>query len=136
MAGDPAERERVIAALERELGLRPEIALACLHGSFLAGGPHRDIDVAVWLDPSRVAREDRDRYVLDLSVALHLGLREPVDVRALNDAPLAFRYSALKGRPLVVRDQEFIDDMRARTWDEYFDFLPFARQFLREVLGE
>jgi len=26
--------------------------------------------------------------------------------------------------------------MRARTWDEYFDFLPFARQFLREALSE
>jgi hypothetical protein len=26
--------------------------------------------------------------------------------------------------------------MRARTWDEYFDFLPFARQYLREALRE
>jgi len=25
--------------------------------------------------------------------------------------------------------------MRARIWDEYFDFLPFARQYLREALG-
>jgi hypothetical protein len=92
--------------------------------------------VAVWLDPSRVAREDWGRYGLDLSVALHLGLRHDVDVRVLNDAPLAFRYQALRGRPLVVRDREFLDELRERTWDEYFDFLPFARQYLREALSE
>lgn len=116
--------------------MRPEIVFAYLHGSFLAGGAYRDIDLAVWLDPSRVARRDRQRYALDLSVDLHLGLKQPVDVRALNDVPLAFRYQALKGRPLLVRDQEFLDEVRARTWDEYFDFLPFARRYLREALSE
>ena len=83
-----------------------------------------------------MARADRDRYALDLSVALHLKLRRPVDVRALNDASLAFRYHALEGEPLLVRDGEFLDEMRARTWDEYFDFLPFARRYLREALSE
>ena len=136
MAKDGEERERLVAALQHELAARPEIVCACLHGSFLAGAAYRDIDVAIWLDISRVARGDRDRYALDLSVALHLRLKQPVDVRALNDAPLAFRYHALKGRPLLVRDQELLDEVRARTWDEYFDFLPFARQFLREALSE
>jgi hypothetical protein len=63
-------------------------------------------------------------------------LRQPIDVRVLNDASLAFRYHALKGKPLVVRDAEFTDEVRARTWDEYFDFLPFSRQHLREALIE
>ena len=136
MAQDPPERESLVAALRQALEARPEVALACLHGSFLVGGAYRDIDVAVWLDPSLVAREERARYALDLSVTLHLDLGQPVDVRALNDAPLGFRYHALNGRPLVVRDQEFLDELRARTWDEYFDFLPFARQYLREALSE
>jgi hypothetical protein len=57
-------------------------------------------------------------------------------VRALEDAPLAFRYHALRGRPLVVRDESFLGELRARTWDDYFDFQPFARQYLREALGE
>jgi hypothetical protein len=69
-------------------------------------------------------------------VGLHLALKVPVDVRVLNEAPLTFRYHALKGEPLVVRDRELLDEMRARTWDEYFDFLPFARRYLREALGE
>jgi len=136
MATDSRERESLVAALQRGLEDRPEIVFAYLHGSFLAGTAYRDIDVAIWLDTSRVARQDWNPYALDLSVALHLSLRQPVDVRALNSAPLAFRYHALTGEPLVVRDQEFLDEMRARTWDDYFDFLPFARQYLREALRE
>ncbi|HEU5319448.1 MAG TPA: nucleotidyltransferase domain-containing protein, partial [Methylomirabilota bacterium] len=115
---------------------RSEIVLAVLHGSFLRGGPYRDVDVAVWLDPGRLSRADRFRYALALSVDLHLQLGRPIDVRVLNDAPLAFRYHALRGRPLVTRDETFLDELRARTWDDYLDFRPFARQYLREALGE
>lgn len=136
MRCDNSAREHLEEAIRHELEARPEIAFAYLHGSFLAGGDYRDIDVAVWLDPARVASDDRERYALDLSVALHLGLKQPVDVRALNDASLAFRHHALKGRLLMARDREFLDELRARTWDEYFDFLPFAHRYLREALSE
>jgi len=122
--------------LQRELEVRPEVVLALLHGSFSKGGAYRDIDVAVWLDPERLSPDERFRYALDLSVHLHLQLGSPIDVRVLNDAPLAFRYHVLRGRPLVVRDERFLDDLRARTWDDYFDFQPFARQYLREALSE
>ncbi len=122
--------------MHRELEVRPEVVLALLHGSFSKGGAYRDIDVAVWLDPERLSPDERFRYALDLSVHLHLQLVSPIDVRVLNDAPLAFRYHALQGRPLVVRDERFLDDLRARTWDDYLDFQPFARQYLREALSE
>ena len=122
--------------MRSELEARPEIVLALLHGSFPKGGAYRDIDVAVWLGPDRLPRDERFRYALDLSVQLHLRLGCPVDVRVLDDAPLAFRYHALQGRPLVVRDEKFLDELRARTWDDYLDFQPFARQYLREALGE
>jgi hypothetical protein len=69
-------------------------------------------------------------------VHLQLGLGLPIDVRVLNDAPLAFRYHALQGTPLVARDGEFLDELRARTWDDYLDFQPFARRYLREALNE
>jgi uncharacterized protein len=71
-----------------------------------------------------------------VSVRLHLRLGCRIDVRVLNDAPLAFRYHALQGRPLVVRDEALLDEVRARTWDDYIDFLPFARTYLREALSE
>jgi predicted nucleotidyltransferase len=131
-----ADRERIVARLKRELEARSEVVLALLHGSFPRDGAYRDIDVAVWLDPARLSRDERFRYALDLSVGLHVQLRCPIDVRVLNDAPLSFRYHALQGHPLVTRDEGFLDELRARTWDDYLDFRPFARQYLREALSE
>jgi predicted nucleotidyltransferase len=136
MARSEPDREQIVGRLQRELEARPEIVLALLHGSFLQGGTYRDIDVAVWLDPGPLSRAERFRYALDLSVHLDLQQGCPIDVRVLNDAPLAFRYHALRGRPLVVRDEKFLDGLRERTWDDYLDFQPFARQYLRETLSE
>jgi len=136
MARSERDHERIVVRLRRELEVRPEIVLAVLHGSFEQGGTYRDIDVAVWLDPQRISRDEHFRYALDLSVHLQLELERPVDVRVLNEAPLAFRYHALRGRSLVVRDEAFLDVLRERTWDDYLDFQPFARQYLREALSE
>ena len=136
MARSEEDRERIVARLKRELEARPEIVLALLHGSFLEGGAYRDIDVVIWLGAERFSQDERFRYALDLSVQLHLALGFPVDVRVLDDAPLAFRYHALGGRPLVVRDETLLDDLRARTWDDYIDFQPFAREYLRGALSE
>jgi predicted nucleotidyltransferase len=130
------DREQLRSRLARDLDVRPEILLALLHGSFEQGQRFRDVDVVVWLDPARLSRDERFRVALDLSVELQLTLGHPVDVRVLNDAPLGFRYHALGGSPLVVRDQEFLAELRARTWDEYLDFQPFARRYLREALSE
>jgi len=130
------DREQLRSRLAGDLHARPEILLALLHGSFARGAAFRDIDVAVWLDPLRLSKDERFRFALDLSVELRLALEHPVDVRVLNDAPLGFRYHALAGSPLVVRDEGFLDELRARTWDEYLDFQPFARRYLREALSE
>jgi len=129
------DRAALIDAIRSELERRQEIRWAYLHGSFLEAGPYRDIDVALWVEPTPGHPPEWRRYELDLSVALYLATRQPVEVRVLNDAPLAFRYHALKGQPLLVRDWERLDEVRARTWDDYFDFLPFARQYLREALS-
>jgi predicted nucleotidyltransferase len=129
-------REHVRSRLARDLDARPEILVALLHGSFARGEAFRDVDIAVWLDPARLSMDERFRFALDLSVELRLTLGYPVDVRVLNEATLGFRYHALAGSPLVVRDTEFLAELRARTWDEYLDFQPFARRYLREALSE
>ena len=134
MRDESAERAHVADALRNQLASRAEILFAYLHGSFVGGGSYRDIDVAVWLDPSRVPSAARLSYALELAVHLQTALKQTVDVQVLNEAALAFRYHALDGVPLVVRDGELRDEVMARTWDEYIDFQPFARQYLREVL--
>lgn len=135
MSASVAERAKLTEAIRQRLQASPEVVFAYLHGSFVTERPYRDIDVAVWLDPERVPSPDWTRYALDLSTSLHLQLRVPVDVQVLNAAPIAFRYRAQTGQPLIMRDPEFLAEFRARTWDDYFDFLPFARQYLREALG-
>jgi predicted nucleotidyltransferase len=130
----PQDREKLTEALRRQLQGRPEVVFAVLHGSFVAGGPYHDIDVAVWVVPSARPATGWQRYAVALAAELTVALDAPVDVQVLNEAPLAFRYHALNGRLLVARDEEFFHDLRERTWDDYFDFLPFARENLRGML--
>ena len=129
------ERERLGEALAQELLVRPEIVFAYLHGSFVESGRFRDLDLAVYVDLHRAGCSSSYEYENVLSVKLTLAMGMPVDVRLLNNASLAFRYHALKGRVLVARNVEVLDDFRARTWDDYIDFDPFAKQYLREVLS-
>jgi uncharacterized protein len=129
-------RDRLKRRLEGLLWGRPEILAGILHGSFEAGGPFRDVDVALCIDPDRIGTTTLREYETDLGVRLSADIGVPIDIRVLNDAPVAFRYHALKGTVLLVREADFLDDLRARTWDEYCDFAPFARRYLREVIGE
>ena len=130
------QRERLIRQLRDQVQNRPEIFFALVHGSILAGGPFRDVDLALYLEPGAIQREAFRDYELEQGVRWSEDLGLPVDVRLLNDAPVGFRYHALRGAVLFVQDEEFLDEFRARTWDEYCDFAPFARRYFHEVVGE
>jgi uncharacterized protein len=132
----PDERERLVQQLKPILSSRSELVFAYLHGTFLGGEPFRDVDLAVyvtWLPERKLSLR---QYELDLSVELTQQMRVPVDVRVLNDATMGFRYHVFKGRLLLVKDGELLDDVRARAWDDYFDFAPFARRYFSEAIGE
>jgi hypothetical protein len=129
------QRDRLIQQLRDLLRNRPEILFALLHGSFLAGGLFRDVDLALYLEPGAIQREAFRDYELEQGVRWSEALGLPVDVRLLNDAPVSFRYHALRGTVLFVQDEELLDEFRARTWDEYCDFAPFARRYFQEVIG-
>ena len=128
------DREALVLALQRELEGRPEIVFAIAHGSFVSAASYRDIDVAVWVLPASRPDTGWHRYAVGLAAELTVALDATVDVQVLNESPLAFRYHALNGRLLLARDEEFFHDLRERTWDDYFDFLPFARENLRGML--
>ncbi len=130
------QRDRLIGRLQALFRGRPEILVGILHGSFHSGGPFRDVDVALYIDPGRIESTTFREYETDLGVRLSGEIGLPIDIRVLNDAPVAFRYHALKGTVLLVREADFLDELRARTWDEYCDFVPFARRYLREAIGE
>ncbi len=128
-------RGRLIQQLKDLLQQRPEILIALLHGSFLTGGAFRDVDLALFVDPKAIVKEPFRNYELEQGVRWSTDLGMPIDVRLLNDAPVTFRYHALKGTVLLVRDINVLEELRARTWDDYCDFAPFARRYLREVMS-
>jgi predicted nucleotidyltransferase len=129
------ERDHLITRVKALLHGRTEVLVALLHGSFLTGGEFRDVDLALYLGPEIRGETFRD-YELEQGVRWSAEVGVPIDVRVLNDAPLTFRHHALKGTVLLARDEDFVDELRARTWDEYCDFAPFARRYLREAIGE
>lgn len=129
------------AQLQKELrdllGQRGEIQVACVHGSFLGDLGFRDVDIALWVDAERVARERALDYELDLSLWLEGRLSQPipVDVKVLNYAPLGFRYAASHGIPLFLRDPEAWYSFQEETWRDYWDFQPLADAMLRDLLS-
>lgn len=134
----PEEKERIARLLEEALAAEPDVVFAYLHGSFVEGEGFRDIDVAVFLDPLPRDVWRREAELADrLEAALHrAGLRFPVDVRALNGAPPAFRAAAIRPRWIpFCRDDDRRSDFEAATWSEYFDVRRLHEEYLREVLS-
>lgn len=127
-------RDEIVAQIAQALAERPEIVFAYLHGSFVESRPFRDIDVAVWVDPAAVGARHPVDYEIDLGLAVQQRVRMPVDVKRLNEAPLAFRYHATRGRAVLSRDEEARDAWVERTRDAYWDFQPVARRHLVELL--
>jgi predicted nucleotidyltransferase len=122
--------------LRQLLDQRQEIRFACLHGSFLEPQGFRDVDVAVWVDPSAVPKEKALSYAFTLSAWLERRISLPVDVQVLNDASLGFQYEATKGEPILVRDEDEWCDFRERLWRDHWDFAPLAREALLDLLGQ
>lgn len=123
------EKEKIITVIKDFFSNRKEVVFAYLHGSFIEGEVFRDIDVAVYL-----SREEGTEYEISNSVKLESILRMPVDIKVLNNAPLAFKYHATRGLLIICRDDEQREEFVEGTWDEYQDFKPVALMHLKEVL--
>lgn len=114
---DDEERRRVAERLKAELLGEEAVALAFLFGSFLEGGPFRDVDVAVYLARDLDMLEARV-YADDLASRLSRAIGLPVDVVVLNYAPGWLRRRALRGVELVVRDEFLFAALWANVLDE------------------
>ncbi len=87
------------------------VVFAYVHGSFVERDSFRDLDVAVWIRiPSKAFY-----YTVDFSAKLEVEIGVPVDVQALNEAPLPFKhYVFTRGRLLFSKD----NNLRLRLIDE------------------
>lgn len=127
--------EKVKEALAEYFSQRKEILFAYIHGSVLERPNPNDIDVAVYVDESLVPKDKVMDYELRQSVLLDRVLRGEVDLKVLNYCSAAFRYHASAGELVFCRDDEARYTFLENTWREYFDYLPYARQYLRDILG-
>ena len=124
------ERERTIHQIEAALATRVGVVFALVFGSFLDQEAFRDIDLAIWT----LAAADPGE---DVAVAAELSgtLGMPVDVRRINVAPVPFLFHALRGRPVLVRDEQLLADLMERTARQYHDLAPLLRRATREAFA-
>ena len=130
---EAGERSKVVRALTAALELEPDVVFAYLHGSFPTGGGFHDVDVGIRLAAPADQRLTRS---LDLATRLTREAGFPVDVRVLDNAPLAFRFHVFRtGRLLLGRDDELLADCMERTTREYLDIAPLLRRATVEAFG-
>ena len=123
-----------LEAIKAVLEMQPEILFAMLSGSATETPKFRDLDVGLYVDREQVPASAEVDYAFNLAERLTEQIAYPVDVRIINNAPLDFRYNVSRGQALVINHPEIYYHFLERTWDEYFDFEPIARQYLRERL--
>jgi predicted nucleotidyltransferase len=129
----PEERTRIAAAIAAALNGEPTVDFAYLHGSFLDTQPFHDIDVAVMLTSD--AGPDITGAALALGDRLERIVKHPIDVRALNRAPLTFQFKAARGRLLVCRDDDRVATFVEHLLPRYFDLAPRLDRATREAFA-
>ena len=119
--------------LAAALSVDPRVDFAYLHGSFLDTLPFHDIDVAVMFTSE--AEPDITGAGLALGDQLERLVGHPVDVRALNGAPLTFQFKAARGRLLACRDEIRVATFVERLLPRYFDLAPRLDRAIREAFA-
>jgi len=115
------------------------VSLAYLYGSAAAGQatPLSDVDVAL------VASEEIDPYQqlktelrIETQLAEQANIRN-AEVRIINEAPLPMRGQvACRGILLYCSDEEARVRFETFTRDEYFDYMPIARQLRQAFFAD
>lgn len=124
---DDEGRERVVQLIADLVRAREEIVFAYVHGSFVKEKAFRDVDVAVY------SREPVDpvHYESDLSYELADRTGLPVEVRVINEAPVAFQMAVLRdGRRLVARGEEVLADFIVSVGRRYREHRHFRDLYL------
>ena len=106
---------------------RPEVLEAYLFGSHAQGKaqPHSDVDIAVYIDESRVERSAFG-YRAQLTTVVIAGLHfNDIDLLVLNHAPPVLYYHVLRdGIRVLSRDLMETTTREGRAISRYCDFVP------------
>lgn len=123
-------RHHLVKRLIRELTGDSSISFAYLFGSSLDASSVHDIDVGVYLRGT-----EPHAYSAALSSRLSKALGLPVDVRVLNDAPTTFLYHVVRGKLLVVHDENLLTSLIEDVSRRYLDIEPLLRQATKDAFA-
>jgi len=129
---DEPRRSEIKSIMAETLAARDDIGFAYLFGSFVDGrDAFRDIDLGVWFRQGD--RSSHFQEGIELSVQLTRKTTIPIDVRPLNEAPVTFVHTVLKGELLDNSDDDLRCKVTEQTLREYLDMQPLLERALREA---
>jgi len=131
---DKKSKDKIIDEIASYLDrYHPELQTAYVFGSFISDESFSDIDIGL-LTSSPIS--DRLTYELNLEIGIEMHIKLPVDIRVLNKAPLSFCYSVIRNKKVILdRDANFRAEFESIVLRQYFDFFPFHKRYLSEVLN-
>lgn len=128
----PEEKERLSKELSAGLSHEPGILFVYLYGSFVTGEAFRDIDVGLYT----YDRKDFS-YESDLSFELSKAIGHEVEVKVINDAPVAFQMAVIsEGRLLFSGDDDVRTDFIEDVGRRYREYAHFRTIYLEAVGAE
>ena len=125
--------ENLIKILEKFFSKSKEegVLFCYLFGSFAYQNfnSKSDVDIAVFLDKEK--NEDFFKTRLELIANLSRLLKREADVVILNNAKsILFKYAILReGKLVFAKDAERMVDFEMKVLRDYYDFLPFSKEY-------
>ncbi len=129
---EASERERITQAIKARIEREPVVLFAYLHGSFITGADFRDIDVGIFtVAPKGFA------FDAELSHELSAELGQEIEIRALNQAPVAFQMAVIRdGLLLFSRDEDARKGLIEDAGRRYREYAHFRNIFMEAVGAE
>jgi len=100
-----------------------------LFGSQISGKTHihSDIDICV------IGEKEEDEKLEDELLEF---MTDNLEVIYFWRLPIWVKFRVLReGKPLIIKDKNFVDECKIKTMNEYFDYQPTLNKFCMETLG-
>lgn len=127
------EKEKITKSISSYIRKRKEIVTAYFFGSYVSGQQFGDIDIGALVlnEPDNPLE-----YEFELEIKIEELVKISVDVRVLNKAPVTFVQNVIRhGIIFIDNNPNIRADFESYILRKYFDFAPFRRQYLAEVIN-
>ena len=127
------DKENITKTISSYLQIHKEIVAAYLFGSYVTGQQFGDIDLGFLV---RNEPENLLEYEFEHEIKLSEQVKFTVDVRVLNKAPVSFVQNVIRHGQIIIDSKPNIrSDFESYILRKYFDFAPFRRRYLEEVIN-